>query len=294
MKKFIAILIFIFTIITGSYTYSTAAEYLIGLRGGYFMWEPWIKEAAGSLFEQMDTGSGALYGPVASVMFTDDLTLSFSGLFGNQQGSGLSKNIQTEPSVYQNVKFSFEVLRIDLDSALSYRISDNIKIFAGYKFWYLKTEYSAIDFRYDSASANDLTEVNQDELTFKQPFHGPAAGLGFSVPIGSRGFFFSGNVSGLYMWGKMKLESDTAIRYSGIIYGTNLPTETNTDMKVFGVNVEPTIGLNAGEGLPVFTLGVRYQVNKMKFVNQPDDLEMSKDWMTDKIYGVFIGVLYKI
>jgi len=132
MKKIFAVLFFIFAITAGSFTTASAAEYLIGVRGGYFIWDPYLKDLT-SMFENMDTGSGALYGPVASVILTDDLSISISGLFGSQVGEGKTEGIPNG-SEYQDLKFSFNTLRIDIDSALSYRLGENIKIFGGYKF----------------------------------------------------------------------------------------------------------------------------------------------------------------
>lgn len=292
MKKFIAVLFFVFAITAGSYTTSSAAEYLLGVRGGYFVWDPYLKNLA-DLFENMDTGSGALYGPVASVILTDDLSLSISGLFGSQVGEGKTEGLSTDSGTrYQDLKFSFNTLRIDIDSALSYRLGENIKIFGGYKFWYLKTKYSALDYRYD-ATTGAIEESNSEEVDLKQPFHGPAAGLGFSVPIGGRGYFFAANVSGLYMWGKMKMDGDPRIEHTtNTSYHPMDSVNINTQM--YGANIEPTIGLNPGEDLPIFTIGVRYQYNRIKLDKTPADMGMSDDWMTDQIYGVFVGILYKI
>ena len=68
-------------------------------------------------------------------------------------------------------------------------------------------------------------------------------------------------------------------------------------MHMYGVNVEPTIGLNPGEGMPILTLGLRYQLNRLQF-DSSDKAKAFHDsetgYMTDQIYGVFVGVLYKI
>jgi long-subunit fatty acid transport protein len=291
MKKFFAVILMVLSFTVFNSSSASATDFLIGLRGGYFIWEPWIKDVA-DFFGEMDSGNGVLYGPVASVMLTDNLTLSFSGLFGSQQGEGLSEDIP-RGTQYMDVKFGFKVFRMDIDGALSYRLTDNFKIFAGYKYWYLKTEYTAIDYRYN-AGTHDLEELNKDEITFTQPFHGPAAGIGFSLPIGTRGCFIAANVSGLYMWGKLKIDNKSGYNYSGLSENYDAGSEEKSDMKMYGVNVEPTIGLNPGEGLPIITAGVRYQYNRMKLVNQPVDMEMNSDWMTDKIYGFFVGLLYQI
>ena len=65
-------------------------------------------------------------------------------------------------------------------------------------------------------------------------------------------------------------------------------------MVMYGINIEPTVGLNPGEGLPIFTIGIRYQYNRLKLDSAPEGSGMSEDWLTDQIYGVFVGVLYHI
>lgn len=295
MKKLFAIIIMISTITAGSFSIASAADFLLGARAGYFVWEPWLKDFA-PLFENIDTGSGVLYGPVASILFTEDLSLSFSGLFGSQHGSGITEGLYSQDkNNYQDLKYSFKVFRMDIDAALSYRLTEHFKIFAGYKFWYLKTKYSSIDIRYSASSPYALEEANKESgTTFIQPFHGPAAGIGFSLPVGTRGYFIATNISGLYMLGKLEMESGDSYHYSTTIT-TEAGSEQNFDMKMYGVNVEFTTGFNPGEGYPIITIGVRYQYNRMKLVDQMDeDAGASTDWMTDTIYGLFVGALYHI
>jgi len=295
MKKYFKVLLLIAVITAGSFSPASATEYLLGLRGGYFVWDPWLKDLHPQ-FDQMGKGTGSLYGPVASVLLTDDLSISVSGLFGNQRGGDLSEGIyREEDGTTQDLKFSFDIFRMDIDGVINYRLGDNFKIFAGYKYWYMKTDYNAIEYRYDAA--NTLVHVYRDDMTITQPFNGPAAGLGFSLPIGAKGYFVAANVSGLYLWGKFKYDSKPRVSIEGPLwaYNTEDAGEAETDMKMYGVNIEPTIGVNPGEGYPIFTVGVRYQYNKLKIVDAPPELQdMNQDWMTDKIYGMFVGVLYQI
>jgi len=148
LAKVMVIVLITITFTAVSIQSVSAAEYLVGVRGGYFIWDPWLKDLA-PLFEEMETGSGALYGPVASVLLTEDLSMSFSGLFGSQTGEGITEDIP-DSADYQTLKYSFNIFRMDLDAALSYRVMENFKIFAGYKYWYNKIEYSAIDYRADA------------------------------------------------------------------------------------------------------------------------------------------------
>jgi len=290
MKKFLTVLFMVFAVTAGSFSTASAADLLLGLRGGYFMWDPYLKDV-NNQFQDMETGSGALYGPVASILLTDDLSLSFSGLIGKQSGGGVSQGVDRGGGSSQDIQFNFDVFRVDLDGALSYRLTDNFKLFAGYKYWYLDTKYESINYIYDGS--NTVTETRHEEITMKQPFHGPAAGLGFSAPLGDKGYFFAMNVSGLYMWGKFKFDQSPADQYD-LTYSPGSGQTLDLDMKMFGVMVEPTVGFNPGQDFPIVTLGLRYQYNKMKIIDAPAEMDMESGWITDKIYGIFIGALYQI
>lgn len=296
MKKIYALLLTVCFMVLSLPAFSM--EYIVGARGGYFMWDSWIKELA-EQFNDMGTGSGVLYGPVASILFTEDLSLSVSGLFGNQNTSGISKDIPQDADQNKTVKYNFDTFRMDIDSALSYRVAENIKIFAGYKYWYLETKYNAIDYRYNSTT-NVLEALYQEDMKAKQPFQGPAFGIGFSMPLGNKGFFVAANLSGIYMRGKTEFAFEPRDSYDG---NTAIPWElrledsgtVELDMEMYGINIEPSIGINPGEGLPIITLGARYQQNKFKATDMPADMEgMNEGWMKDQIYGVFVGVLYQI
>ncbi|HOP64281.1 MAG TPA: hypothetical protein PK358_11630 [Spirochaetota bacterium] len=239
IKRFMAIFLIAFAFSAVNTSTVSAAEYLIGVRGGYFIWDPWLKDLT-SMFEEMETGSGALYGPVASVLLTEDLSFSLSGLFGTQTGEGIAEDIPGGGE-YQTLKYSFNTFRMDIDAALSYRVMENFKIFAGYKYWYNKIEYSAMDYRTDAPGAGGaITAVYQEDVDITQPFHGPAAGIGMSMPIGSSGYFFAANLSCLYMWGKMDMDSEPREQYysgGGWTYDTSDPMEENISMVMYGINV---------------------------------------------------------
>lgn len=63
---------------------SRGTEYMAGIRGGYFAWQPFLKDIGASGMSDIKWGTGVLYGPIFSVMFTDELTLSVSSLMGKQ------------------------------------------------------------------------------------------------------------------------------------------------------------------------------------------------------------------
>jgi len=268
-------------------------EYVAGARGGYFIWDSWLQEIH-PIFESMDKGSGVLYGPVGSILITQDLYFSVSGLFGKQSTSGTSENI-LYASQYRTTKYSFETFRMDIDSALSYRFTEYTKIFAGYKYWDLKTKANFMDFRYNTSDA--LEQVSYYEMEITQKLHGPAIGFGLSMPLGNKGFFAAANISGIYMFGKIKFDIDRIKQYQtpGWANTTGSGINNKFDLRSYGFNFEPSIGLNAGQGLPIFTLGLRYQLTKYKISEDIPQLSgIDRKWFVDQIYGVFVGVLYSI
>ena len=44
-----------------------------------------------------------------------------------------------------------------------------------------------------------------------------------------------------------------------------------------------------GEGLPIFTLGIRAQWSQMKFVDAPSNIELDEEWCNDYQYGLFVA-----
>jgi len=267
---------------------SQAMDYIVGVKGGYFAWDPYLKRVGPSQFEQIETGSGTLYGPVLSVIFNQDFSFSFSGLFGKQSSYWTAKNYyadgETEP---RTGTFTFEVKRIDLDSALSYRVLEKLKIFIGYK--YQRSDVTMDSVEYQVGGSNVYSRY--EHLKLPMYASGPALGLGISMPIGDR-YFFAGNISAIYMRGKFDFEN-TITSYQGD--GTQNPLEIRKikDIKTAtrGINAEPTIGASTGEGMPVFTLGFRFQWSQIKVLDSEKLTDCSNKWLNDFQYGVYVSIV---
>ncbi len=277
-------------------------EYIVGARGGYFIWDHYIKDIGPTSVEDIGDGDGILYGPILSMLFTPDLSLSASGLFGRQKAADsiYDKIVQSTDSLsFARVTSSFQFTtdRIDLDGALSYRLFEYFRVFAGYKFWKLKTIYK------DHGIANKieddtLMQVQITNLGIRQYFHGPAAGVGFSLPLGEK-FFVAANVSALLMGGVFKMR--TRKQYSWNTTDPRsyeLPSDTREDMRLYGFNLEPSMGFNPGENLPIVTLGFRYQWNRLQFRGLSNiakyTIGFNRDWMNDRLYGIFLSIMYQI
>jgi hypothetical protein len=271
-----------------------AVDFIVGAKAGYFVWEPYIKEIPASGFNEIDKGTGILYGPVLSILFTPDITLSAAALTGTQSTywsarrstfTGEGGSVQ-----YLDADYSVESKRTDVDSALSYRIIENLKIFLGYKYQHIVTLMSYTEARADSSGA--LDELNLMHNKIETPSHGPALGIGSSFAFGS-GYFIAANLSALYMRGYFKTRKGNDLRYYGSSFtreDSPVP-EIKLDTEQKGFNFEPSIGYSAGESGLIFTLGFRYQWLRTEFL---DDLGPGESIgnTNDYLYGAFVSVLY--
>ena len=274
-----------------------AMDVMVGAKAGYYIWSPFYKDGVGaSGMNDIDYGAGVLAGPIFSLLITSDLTFSLAGLAGRQSTHWQTKFKEYDfESGNKNISggYYFDALRIDIDTALSYRISDIVKVFAGYKLLYLKTDYKYTELRSDLGT-NDLEEVDMMDTTFVTPLHGPALGIGVSLPLSER-VFVSANISGLYMIGtfddtKNKVYSYNPENFQLPPLDTNEPDFKKTSMEQFGLNVEPAIGFNPGNGLPLISLGFRFQWMRVHFTEK--NQELPDDWFDDYLYGVFVSAVY--
>jgi hypothetical protein len=289
MRKIIVIILLSATAVFTLLQESKAVDYMIGLRSGYYSWEPYLKEVDGSGMSDMDWGTGILYGPVLSVMFTGDLSFSLASLVGKQSTHWQSTFSEFDSTTEVTGNYYFEAFRADFDSALSYRLGDNFKIFAGYKYQYMELKYSYTEIRTDPS--NVVTEINVvPGESQKSPFHGPAAGIGVSQPL-TEHYFLTASLSALYMLGTVEFDGN---RYSASSPGFVLQDHSGDNIKLkmrqIGMNFEPAIGMNPGDNLPIVTIGFRYQGSKIQFTGNSED--MTDKWLNDTILGVFVTIVY--
>ncbi|MBP7582585.1 MAG: hypothetical protein KBA61_01045 [Spirochaetes bacterium] len=280
-----------------------AMDYVLGARAGFFFWSPYYKDMPeGTGFAEMRTGHGGLYGPIFVLNFTDTVALSVSGLFGQQttqwhswNGTG-AKDDGTE-FLYSRTAY-VEANRYDVDSALSYALMPGLRLFAGYKFQYMKVNWYSTERIYTPTSPETYkTFINDNEFEFKVPLHGVALGCGYSRSLTDL-YFFSVSVSGIYTRGTLN-SSQYSAQYNdvGLVppeSGKPNPREETfkTNIHQYGFNIEPSIGIRTSG--PIVTLGVRYQLLRTQFYeldssggDGPDDR-----WMNDQLYGVFVAVMF--
>jgi len=271
---------------------ASAVDFMVGAKGGYFIWKPYFEDIGG-FFDNIDSGTGVLYGPVLSVLFTPEINLSVAGLTGTQDTYWHMDFEQEggDPTDIRAGTYFWETRRYDIDTAISYRIS-SLKIFLGYKYQYMDSTMIYTEIRPQPAADPDLYH---DKMTLTTMSNGPALGLGYSYILG-KGAFTSLNVSGLYMLGYFDVVTDFHYEYDGGTYTFN--DEYNAPVKVdtaqAGINVEMSLGyVPEGTGL-VFTLGGRFQWLSTKFqdLSEEEKADLGTETMHDYLYGIFVSVLY--
>jgi len=266
-----------------------ALDVMVGAKAGYYVWTPFYKELGASGMGDIEYGTGVLAGPIFSLLFTPDITFSLAGLAGRQSTHWQSVfGDYHDPAVKITGGYYFDTLRVDVDSALSYRLSDNFKLFAGYKFLYLQTDYKYTELRTDLAG--NINGIHVQDMQILTPFHGPALGFGASLLLSER-VFTSANFSVLYLRGYFKL--DYSARYSGDPLSTESVSMKSSQMEQYGLNVEPVIGFNPGNGLPIISLGARFQWLRVRFTEKRDWNGGETDkWFDDYLYGMFVSAVY--
>ncbi len=280
-------------LIVGCAVPAFAMDVMVGAKAGYYIWSPFYKDGVGaSGMNDIDYGAGVLAGPIFSLLITPDITFSLAGLAGRQSTHWQSKFSDFDSAYNVSGGYYFDALRVDIDSALSYRLSDYFKVFAGYKLLYLKTDYKYTEVR--TAVANGaIDEIDMYDMQITTPFHGPALGIGLSYPLNDR-VFVSANLSALYMVGVFDVNKSVVYRAEAPPAGFTRVDEDmpKTKMEQFGLNVEPAIGFNPGGGMPIISLGLRFQWLRVHFSETASHLPGPDDWFNDYLYGMFVSAVY--
>lgn len=292
MKKSLLVILLAVFVFIASGTF--AMDFMVGAKAGYFAWLPMYADMGteGTLAD-VDWGTGVLYGPIISLIFTPELSLSISGLMGTQS-TYWSSRFSPMPSQSVNVtgNYNFNVFRADFDSVLIYRLGTNFRIFAGYKYLLMSTSMAYTEIR-TNMSDNSISEIDISELELSHYGHGPAIGFGYSHPI-SNTFFVTLTVSGVYMWGEWSVESTESYQAhssgSYIVSPSSTMPDISKPMRHMGVNIEPAIGMSPGEGMPIVTLGVRYQHFRIMIEDAGEAIP--EKWLDDKMIGVFVSVIF--
>jgi len=278
-----------------------ALDFIVGPKAGWYVWQPYFSEMKGSGIEEIESGSGFLYGGVLGIHLTSKISLSASALTGTQ--ATYWSNWNTEKTlggddISATGNFYTEIRRTDIDSALNFRVSGLFRIFAGYRYQQAETGLKGT-FVQEILTGPDTGKksVQNGDIKINMPSQGPALGIGYTQAF-RRNFFLSLNVSGLYMWGKFKFEKNQWDKYEPDGTSSFAPPVITSagsqgyDMKQMGMNVEPSLGLRVN---PItITVGGRFQWTRSQFLDDPV-VETTRfaptGWMDDYLYGVFVSLL---
>jgi hypothetical protein len=189
-----------------------------------------IREEGGS-WETMDRT--VLYGPVLALRFSQNLSLSSAFLYGRFSHTDGGGN----PEV---------IARMDSDTTLIYGLGQYFKLFAGVKYMGYKV------------SVNDSSHASL----------GPGAGFGIVLPLAGN-FYFTGNFSGMYLWGEDKNDNPG-----------------NNDFIEYGFNANAALTYVFTSAPVGISLGGRYQYIESEYE------ETSDRNMNQRIFGVTVSAIY--
>ncbi|MFC1670741.1 hypothetical protein ACFL20_10135 [Spirochaetota bacterium] len=271
---------------------ASAVNFIVGAKSGYSVWKPYFREIP--FLANLDSGSGILYGPVFSISFAEDFTFSLAGQFGTQRAQGTNdfSTVPSDSTKESQATFIWDSDRYDVDTALSYRITSWLKVFAGYKIQYVDSTSRNTELR-SIKSDHNLTDAYHEKLNIESLTHGPAIGVGFAYVFG-KGFFGALNTSFVAMFGTFEAD----IIFQNKFFGTNFPMvpETNlfsmnVDSIQLGVNIEPSIGYRSELGIMI-TLGFRFQWLSSRLQDVPAEAEFLKKTLDDYVYGAIVSIMY--
>lgn len=282
-KKFYFIMIMVLFLLIYTFSFATI---MIGAKGGYFMWRPMLKDAGADWSSSAKNGTGMLAGPVISLSLTDDLAVTIAGLFG-KQSSSWDMDVTSGADISHG-QYIFDAIRYDIDSALNYTLTPNIKIFAGYKYQYFNVGFKQFKVVYDSLG--NISYSVFEKVTYESPSHGPALGIGLAQALNET-YFITGNLSLIYfIQSSIDLELNSKrIENPGIIPDMRSVT---LNFEQYGLNFEPSIGAKISESI-IATLGARVVWTSYTLKEDHSQMQLSKgDVWNDYLYGVFVSVVY--
>ncbi|NMB65605.1 MAG: hypothetical protein GYA16_12135 [Spirochaetes bacterium] len=280
LKKIYFIIFMLLFVFVNSISFATI---MIGAKGGYFFWRPMLKDSGADWASSVENGSGILAGPVISLSLSDDLALTIAGLFGNQSSNWDVNG--TEGSNNIHGQYTFNAKRYDIDSAINYTLTPNIKIFAGYKYQYFNVDFK--QFKVGYTNVIDFSSI--EKVTYESPSHGPAVGIGLGTAL-NESYFITGNLSFIYF-----IQSSIDIKMNGKEINTTINSYSGTesiDFVQYGINFEPAIGAKISESV-IGTIGTRLVWTSYKLKEDHLQMGLKKgDVWNDYLYGVFVSVVY--
>ncbi|MCL1865375.1 MAG: hypothetical protein FWF73_06135 [Spirochaetes bacterium] len=220
------------------------------------------------------------YGPVVSVKFNDDFDLTFVYLYGkSDEKKGIDAIIDDPingPYLF-HVPLRFKYKRQDADITLSYSLNDYFKIFAGIKY----IGYSMIIIPISEAPDKLLEDPT------KHNGFGPGLGLSATVPIIGN-LFLIGNVSGIYLWGRVKGPAYYSYYDAGYV---EVIKNEDAKYKERGVNSALQLAYYIAPASIIITLGGRFQYIVTEYYDRTANMAICAHNET-KFYGITLTATY--
>ena len=188
-----------------------------------------------------------LYGPLLSVKLSQDFSLSTVFLY-----SKFEMEDSSDPD------HNMDITRIDSDTALNYRLNDNLKLITGLKVMWYKMSATI------PANPPAIPEPIKNEGIHSSL--GPALGLSLTIPLYGN-FFLMGNLSAMFTW--------TTDKQDGY---------DDEHCNEYGFNTGVSVAYFIPKASVTVMLGGRYQ----SFTST--EFDISEPWNT--FYGVTLSAVY--
>mgnify|MGYP006281525405 CR=1 FL=1 len=280
------ILVLIFSVL---FLYCAGAVYagtlMVGAKGWYTYHDSFMNEYVAERTEESlidggltsassstEAGNGTLLGGVVGYQADDqNWAVSMAFLFYSKFSNSIETNGTSGGLPVVDVKFDIDEERQDYDFAVTYSLSDYLKVFGGVKYMFLKyTMDELIDYNQVYLPA---TPDERYQVVVKSQYILPTAGIGLSYPLNPN--LVVGIQAGLlYVWG----EYETRFEMGN--------TETGELDPALGYNAEASITIVIGQSI-LLQAGLRIQSFNVKESNGEFD-----SWDTNR--GVTFGVLYLV
>ena len=226
---------------------SLAGTFIVGAKGWYTIWDSgildWLEKDIGLSFQQnrvqfradRDPGNGFLAGPLLGYL-TDDgkwsvsvVPMVFSNFSQDWNGTASAMTLQGDA----------ELTRRDYDLAVTYKLSDHFKAFAGYKFQDMDLKFILV--------TTTILGSQTDTFDVEATAHIPSFGFGVALPLARERVVVGGQAGVLLPMMDLKVTDQNGV------------TEDILPHPGLGFNAEATLTWQPVERM-ILQLGYRYQV----------------------------------
>jgi len=254
--------------------FAETAEFKAGIYSYYAWWKPGFRD----YYEEYKTDPLLMIGPVLSLTFFDDFTLSAVAITNGLLPSDASfKYSSTGSSGPYSINAESQIARLDFDFALSYRINTIFKIFIGYKYMASSEDKDDNeDFKFKGLYTTKFNTIDKNEIYAD----GPGCGISISYPF-TDNIAATVSTSIVYMKGWYRMNE--YYLSSNQVYKKD---PTNHNYYSIGNNTTLSLSLNIPQIDTAIVLGGRFQV--LKNYTEAGDPQMSNDYY----YGITLSAVY--